>query len=111
MNPGLQEFSGSYEAFDWDEAKRLRTLEERGIDFADVARFFFGRVPFYRRRADRQGEERWQAFGPPWDKEAGIELLSVVYTERDDGSLCWIVSARAASAKERENYHAELQAR
>lgn len=54
-NP-IEEFSGSYEEFDWDDAKRLRTLDERGIDFADVARFFFARSPFFRRRVDRDGE-------------------------------------------------------
>lgn len=110
MNPSIEEFGDSYEEFDWDEAKRLRTIQERGIDFADVARFFFGRVPFYRRRADREGEARWQALGPPWDDDAGIELLSVVYTERNDGSLCWIISVRAASPKEREEYYAAIQA-
>lgn len=110
MNSRIEEYDQSYEEFDWDEAKRLWTIEARGIDFADVARFFFGRVPFFRRRADREGEARWQAFGPPWDEEAGIELLSVVYTERKNGSLCWIISVRAASPKEREEYYAALQA-
>lgn len=27
--------------WDWDEGKRPRTLQDRGIDFADVARFDF----------------------------------------------------------------------
>jgi uncharacterized protein len=28
--------------WDWDETKRQRTLQDRGIDFADVERFDFG---------------------------------------------------------------------
>ncbi|HEU4881904.1 MAG TPA: BrnT family toxin, partial [Longimicrobium sp.] len=78
-NP-IEEFSGSYGKFDWDDAKRLRTLDERGIDFADVARFFFARSPFFRRMVVRDGETRWQAFGPFGDPE---RLVSVVYTERE----------------------------
>jgi uncharacterized DUF497 family protein len=88
MSPGLQPFGGSYEEFDWDEPKRLKTLTERHIDFVDVARFFFG---------------------PMWDTEAGIELLSVVYTERKNGSQCRIISVRAADPREREEYNAAIQ--
>ena len=80
-------------------------MEERGIDFADVARYFFGRVPFFRRRSDRPGEERWQAIGYLRDRD---KLFSVVYTERNGGALCWIISARRASDKESEEYHAAL---
>lgn len=29
--------------FEWDEAKRLKTLKERGFDFADAAGLFDGR--------------------------------------------------------------------
>ena len=39
-------------------------FNERGIDFADVARFFFARSPFFRRKVVRDEEARWQAFGP-----------------------------------------------
>lgn len=105
-NP-IREFSGSYEEFDWDDAKRLRTLDERGIDFADVARFFFGRTPFFRRTEERDGEIRWQAFGPFGDP---ARLLSVVYTERDHGVVCRIISVRVASDNERKEYHAAVQA-
>jgi uncharacterized DUF497 family protein len=105
-NP-IEEFCGSYEAFDWDDAKRVRTLDERGIDFADVALFFFARSPFFRRRVVRDGETRWQAFGPFGDLE---RLVSVVYTERDEGSVCRIISVRAASDNERKEYHAAVQA-
>lgn len=103
----IEEFCGSYDEFEWDEPKRLRTLEERGIDFADVARYFFARSPFFRRMAVRDGETRWQAFGPLGDHE---RLISVVYTERGGGAVCRIISVRVARDNERKEYHAAVQA-
>jgi uncharacterized DUF497 family protein len=105
-NP-MEEFCGSYTEFDWDEAKRAGTFEERGIDFADVALYFFGRGPFFRRMVVRDGETRWQAFGQFGDPR---RLVSVVYTERDQGVVCRIISVRTASDNERKEYHAAVQA-
>ena len=34
----LEEFRGTYSEFEWNEAKREKTLQERGIDFVYVAR-------------------------------------------------------------------------
>jgi uncharacterized DUF497 family protein len=98
-------FAARTRRFEWDEPKRLRTLDERGIDFADVARFFFARSPFFRRKVVRDEETRWQAFGPFGDP---ARLLSVVYTERDGGAVCRIISVRAASNGERKEYHAAV---
>jgi uncharacterized DUF497 family protein len=110
MKGPLEEFDGSYEEFDWNPAKREWTIRERGIDFADLILLFFGRVPMFRRRSDHltdQGtlEERWQAIGPFRD----IALISVVYTERNKGSLCWIISARATDPEEEEVYNHAIQ--
>ena len=46
-------------AITWDEAKRRKTLHERGLDFADAEIVFAG--DFYTRRDDRQdyGEPRY----------------------------------------------------
>jgi uncharacterized DUF497 family protein len=107
MKPAFQSFSGSYDEFDWHETKRITTLEARRIDFADVARYFFGRSPFFRRRSDHADEVRWQAVGPFRDSDT---IISVVYTERKDGHLCWIISARKASPKEQREYDAAIQA-
>jgi uncharacterized DUF497 family protein len=45
--------------FEWDEAKRVETLEERGLDFVSAYRFFDGRavviVP-----SPRGDEDRWK---------------------------------------------------
>ena len=55
----------------------------------------------------RDDEVRWQAFGPFGNPE---RLISVVYTEREGGVVCRIISVRAASDNERKEYHAALQA-
>lgn len=102
----VERFEGAYDEFDWDEEKRARTISERGIDFADVARMFFGGAAFFRRREDHQGERRWQAFG---HLGTGGPLISVVYTERMAGRLCRLISVRAAHRSEREEYHAAVQ--
>lgn len=107
MSDALEEFRGAYLEFDWDERKRAVTLEERGIDFAYVARYFFGRVPFFRLPTGRNGQPRWQALG----QFVGVELLSVVYEELENGTVCRIISVRAASLKERANYYAAIQGR
>ena len=107
MNVRFEEHDGSYPEFDWDENKRARCIEQRGIDFADVARYFFGRSPFFRRRCDRDGEERWQAIGYLRDRD---KLFSIVYTERKMGAVCRIISARRARDKETEEYHVTVSA-
>jgi uncharacterized DUF497 family protein len=102
----IEWFDDRYPEFEWDEQKRAETLEARGIDFADVARHFFGSGLLLRRRADRRGELRWQALGPFRGQR---RLLSVVYTERDEGSTCRIISVRAARDDEEEAYYGEIQ--
>jgi uncharacterized DUF497 family protein len=43
--------------FEWDEAKRIRTLAERGLDFIDAALAFDGRQALHI-PARHDGEER-----------------------------------------------------
>ncbi|HET7321091.1 MAG TPA: BrnT family toxin [Longimicrobiaceae bacterium] len=81
--------------FDWDEEKRRKTLEERGIDFADAVRIFFG--PAVRIRSDRKGELRWKLIGMLREME-----VVVIYTVR--GRVHRIISARRANTDEREFY-------
>jgi uncharacterized DUF497 family protein len=103
----LQEYYAEYEGFDWDDRKAAVTLKERGIDFLDVARCFFNRGSFFRRQVIHGDEVRWQAFGYMHEPD---RLLSVVYTERDGGTVCRLISVRAADDSEREDYHGALQA-
>lgn len=64
--------------FEWDEAKRLKTLEERGVDILYAALIFEG--PVLQERDDRKdyGEERTVSLGLVDD-----EPFIVVHTERD----------------------------
>ena len=84
--------------FDWDPVKAARTEAERGISFAYAARVFLdpNRLDEVDTRKN-YGEERRKTIG---QIETG--LFSVVYTLR--GSVCWIISARRASRKERRLY-------
>ena len=84
--------------FEWDEAKRLRTIARRGIDFLDAAALFDGRdlltVP-----APRADEERWLSVGALEGR-----LVAVVWTRR--GDRLRIVTARRARDEEKRRYRA-----
>jgi uncharacterized protein len=45
--------------FEWDESKRIKTLETRGLDFADADLFFDGR-PIISLPSQRGDELRWK---------------------------------------------------
>lgn len=83
------------EEFEWDERKRLRTLNERGIDFQDAAEALL--KPHLEQRSDRNGEVRSLTIC-----EASNRIIAVVYTLRE--RRCRIVSARPARRYEREEY-------
>ena len=80
--------------FEWDGAKSLRNLNERGFGFDYASRIFLG--PTLENPDNRRdyGEVRIQAIG-----QIGDAVLFVVYTDR--GDLRHIISARPASRKER----------
>lgn len=48
--------------FEWDEGKRLATLEKHGIDFLDAVEGFEGRPLIL--RSSHEDEERFIAVGP-----------------------------------------------
>ena len=76
--------------FDWDEAKHLRNVRERGIGFDHAALIFNG--PTMARVDDRRdyGETRIRALGA-----VDNDVLRVVYTDR--GDVRRIISARRAN--------------
>jgi len=88
-----------FEAFEWDEAKRLRNLETHSIDFEDAATVFSR--PYLRSRSDRGDEIRFVAVGCFDEVE-----IAVVYTIR--GGARRIISARRARTNERKAYHAAV---
>jgi uncharacterized DUF497 family protein len=81
--------------FEWDEAKRRRVLNERGLDFVDAAPLFDGRavlsVP-----SPRGAEERWLSVG-----EVEGRLIAVVWTWRD-GNIRLVTMRRARDEEKRQ---------
>ncbi|MGV8939487.1 MAG: BrnT family toxin [Allorhizobium sp.] len=83
--------------FDWDEKKRHANIEKHGIDFEDAILALA--EPRIDLTSHRPGEDRFIAICPDKGK-----LIAVVYTMR--GSVCRIISVRAARTNERKEYHA-----
>jgi len=87
--------------FEWDPRKRRSNLAKHGVDFLGAARIFDG--PVLQKRDNRRdyGEARIIAFG-------AVEgaVLAVVFTWR--GANRRLISARAASREERDQYAARL---
>ena len=83
--------------FEWDEQKRIATLEKHGLDFIRAVRVFLGDTLVLRSGFD--GEERFLAIG---DLD-GIEV-AVIFTMR--GQVVRIITARRARLHERTAYHA-----
>jgi uncharacterized DUF497 family protein len=84
--------------FGWTQAKRDKTLAERGIDFAAVTVGFLdpGRRIVRDVRQD-YGEERFNMLA-----KRGARLFHVTYTMR--GPVTWIISARKANDREQKRY-------
>jgi hypothetical protein len=67
------------EIFDWDGAKSLTNLRDRGFDFEYASRIFAGDVLEREDRRRTYGEPRIVAHG-----EVDGRVVVVVYTWRDD---------------------------
>ena len=82
--------------FEWDELKRTRILEERGLDFAAADLFFDGR-PAIHQPTPRNNEERWKT-------TACIEaaFFTVVWARR--GETIRIISMRRSHEQEIRKY-------
>jgi len=83
--------------FDWDEAKRARTLEERGVDFAEAAHADWKRAA---QRIDARkdyGEARFVVLVPLRDR-----LHVIAYTVRNGTRR--IISMRKANPREEARY-------
>lgn len=78
--------------FEWDDAKSLRNLLERGFGFDHAAAIFIG--PTLEARDNRRdyGEVRVQAIG-----RVGDDVLYVVYSDRNE--VRRIISARLANKR------------
>ena len=86
--------------FEWDPGKGRTNVKKHGVGFEEAVTVFDD--PFALVAPDPKHsklEEREWIIG-----ESDRGILVVVYTKRDRGDICRIISARRASRKERKNY-------
>ncbi|MFN3722459.1 MAG: BrnT family toxin [Paracoccaceae bacterium] len=88
--------------FEWDDAKRIATLEKHRIDFIDAAQVFVQAHLILHARSEV--EDRKIAVG-----QLNGVTLAVVHTHRD-GAIR-IITARRARKNEREQFEALLARR
>jgi uncharacterized DUF497 family protein len=81
----------------FDPSKRLRTIEDRGLDFIDAVALFDGR-PMLTAPSNRNDEERYKSVTIGDDGK----LYSVIWTWRE-GDF-WIISFRRAHNDEARRY-------
>ena len=86
--------------FEWDEDKNESNLAKHGIDFEEASRVFLD--PWRQEWLDDRDytEERWQTIGVA----TFPRVLFVVYTERGEGDVIRIISARKATKREEKAY-------
>lgn len=82
--------------FEWDEAKRLKVLAERGVDFIDLVVVFDGR-PSVTYESIGYAEPRNVIVA-----ELTGKLFAVVWTKRDEKIR--IITARRARYEEERQY-------
>ena len=86
--------------FDWNEKKRIATLEDRKLDFMDADLVFeSSNKPTI--ESNRSGETRWMDLA-----EVSGTVFVLVYTFREDRIR--IISYRKASRRERKLYYENI---
>ena len=93
--------SASCPVIRFDPAKRLRTLEQRGLDFLDAETVFAGPTIEVPDRRRDYGEVRIVCVG--WLRGRAV---IVVYTERND--IRHIISMRKANEREQRRFFPDL---
>src|SRR5260370_42438953 len=93
--------------FEWDERKNRRNRAKHAVSF-ELATLVFEDphaigVPHH---GEEEEEERWKTVGMP----AGVVLMLVVHTHREEGGEEYIriISARKATTRERKIYEEGL---
>jgi uncharacterized DUF497 family protein len=79
--------------YEWDEQKRLQTIRQRGVDFAQMAGFDWNTAAIIVDNRKPYGEKRYNAYGL-----IGKRLYAVTFTLRN--SKIRIISMRKANKKE-----------
>ncbi|MHB1103188.1 MAG: BrnT family toxin [Devosia sp.] len=89
---------------EWNEEKRRKTLEERGLDFADVGRFDTESIQTFEDLRSNYGEARFNTYG-----YLDGMLCTFCWTRRNERIR--IISMRKANDRERKSYQANQNAR
>lgn len=91
--------------FEWDAAKAVANLRKYGVSFELAVRVFADPLAISHQDRIEGGETRWQTLG----MADGVLLLLVAHTVRDedDGEVIRIISARAATRKEKRDHEQE----
>ena len=87
--------------FEWDPAKNATNRRKHGISFEEAIEIVDGPV-LARADDDIHGEPRERSYGLMRD----VVVVCFVHTER--GAARRVISARKATRKEREEFHAYL---
>ncbi len=88
-------------AYTWDEAKRLRTLDERGLDFRDCEAVFAGTTFSFSDSRYEYSEERTITIG-----FLNGRMIAIVHCARDSDTR--IISMRKVNGRERKKYEKAL---
>ncbi len=87
--------------FEWDEAKRQKTWQKHGLDFARCNEVFSGPTYEYADNRRDYGEDRSVAIG-----FLDGNLVAIVFTER--AAKTRIISMRPANKQENRKYEKEI---
>ena len=91
--------------FEWDEDKNRENIRKHKLSFYDAIRVFADekRIEKYDRENSTPEEERWDIIGMV------NRVLFVVITER--GDITRLISARAATKEEENEYYSDYDLR
>ncbi len=86
--------------FDWDDDKAISNLAKHGVAFETAKEVFSDPNALIEVDHSSFDEERWRNIGL-----GGGDVLFIVHTERDDGDIVRIISARRATKNEQNRYY------
>jgi uncharacterized DUF497 family protein len=89
--------------YEWDEAKRYSNLWRHGIDFAEVVEVFSGFIVTAIDKRYDYGERRFSTLALFKGR-----VVAIAHTERENGDVVRIISARWATKYEEIDYFKEI---
>ena len=88
--------------FEWDARKAQVNRKKRGVSFEEAKSVFFDEyaLQFFDAEHSEEDEERFLMLG----LSHRSRILIVCHCEREDGNVIRLISARKATANERQHY-------